>query len=528
MRNPPLRRALSIVVCMAAFALAAPVAAADLKIAVAADVTSMDPHFFNLFPNNNIAEHLFDKLVQMDPDSKMIPGLATSWKTIDDKTWEFKLRKGVKFTDGTELTAEDVVFSIDRVPNVPNSPGPFSAYTKAIIAKEIVDPYTIRFRYAAPYPLAPNDLSTIYIVSKKVATGASTEDFNSGKAAIGTGRYKLVKYTSGDRIDLVRNDNYWGDKSPWDTVTFRIIKNESARVAALLSGDVEAIEQPPTADLARIKGDPKFTVTSKISHRVIYFNFDHLTRSSPFITDKSGKPMGKNPLLDIRVRRAISKAINRPAIADRVMEGQAIPSGQLVSEKLFGHVPGLRAEPFDPDGAKKLLAEAGYPDGFNITIHGPSGRYVNDEKIVQAVAQMLARIGITAKVETAPMGPYSGRAAKQEFSFHMVGWGASTGEASSPLRSLLATFNRDKGLGAVNWGRYSNVKVDYLIEQALQQVNDENRSIMLQNATRLAMEDLGIVPIHFQFTIWATTKNVAYTPRTDEYTLAFQFRPVKG
>ena len=525
MRLSSLRLAAVVAALAAVFAATPQAAAAELKIAVAADVTSIDPHFFNLFPNNNIAEHIFDKLVQMDPDSKMIPGLATSWKPIDDKTWEFKLRKGVKFTDGSELTAEDVVFSIDRVPTVPNSPGPFSAYTKAIVAKEIVDPYTIRFKTAAPHPLVPNDLSTIYIVSKKVATGAATEDFNSGKAAIGSGRYKLVKYTSGDRIDLVRNDGYWGEKSPWDKVTFKIIKNESARVAALLSGDVDAIEQPPTADLARIKGDPKFTVTSKISHRVIYFNFDHLARTSPFVTDKAGKALEKNPLLDPRVRRAISKAINRPAIAERVMEGQAIPSGQLVSEKLFGHVPGLKSDAYDPEGAKKLLAEAGYPDGFAITIHGPSGRYVNDEKIVQAVAQMLTRVGIVSKVETAPMAPYSARASKQEFSFHMVGWGASTGEASSPLRSLIATFNRDKGLGAVNWGRYSNVKVDYLIEQALQQVNDENRSVMLQNATKLAMEDLGIMPIHFQFTIWATTKNVAYTPRTDEYTLAFQFRP---
>jgi peptide/nickel transport system substrate-binding protein len=528
MRTSSFRHVLRGAIALAVLSLAPLAPAADLKIAVAADVTSIDPHFFNLFPNNNIAEHLFDKLVQMDPDSHMIPGLATSWKTVDDKTWEFKLRKGVKFTDGSELTAEDVVFSIDRVPNVPNSPGPFSAYTKAIIAKEIVDPYTIRFKYAAPYPLAPNDLSTIYIVSKKAATGASTEDFNTGKAAIGSGRYKLVKYSSGDRVDLVRNDSYWGDKSPWEHVTFKIIKNESARVAALLSGDVEAIEQPPTADLPRIKADPKFTVTSKISHRVIYFNFDHLARSSPFITDKAGKPLDKNPLLDPRVRHAISKAINRPAIADRVMEGQAIPSGQLVSEKLFGNVPGLKADIYDPEGARQLMSEAGYPDGFNLTIHGPAGRYVNDEKIVQAVAQMLSRIGITARVETAPMAPYSARAAKQEYSFHMVGWGASTGEASSPLRSLLATFNRDKGLGAVNWGRYSNVKVDYLIEQALQQVDDENRSAMLQNATKLAMEDLGIMPIHFQFTIWATTKSVAYTPRTDEYTLAYQFRPVKG
>src|SRR5438477_6533417 len=524
MRNSPLRHVFSIVAAVAAFALAPPGAAADLKIAVAADVTSADPHFFNLFPNNNIAEHIFDKLVQMDPDSKMIPGLATAWKPIDDKTWEFKLRKGAKFTNGTEVTAEDVVFSIDRVPNVPNSPGPFTAYTKAIIAKEIVDPYTLRFKYAAPYPLAPNDLSTIYIVSKKAATGATTEDFNSGKAAIGSGRYKLVRYVSGDRIELIRNDNYWGEKSPWPKVTFKIIKNEAARVAALLSGDVDAIEQPPIADLPRLKSDPKFTVTSKISHRVIYFNFDHLQRVSPFITAKDGKPLDKNPLTDLRVRRAISKAINRPAIAERVMEKQAIPSGQLVSETLFGHVSGLKAEAYDPEGAKKLLAEAGYPNGFNITIHGPSGRYVNDEKIVQAVAQMLTRVGINSKVETAPMGPYSARASKQEFSFHMVGWGASTGEASSPLRSVLATCNRDKGLGAVNWGRYSNPKVDYVIEQALQQVDDENRSQMLQQATKMAMDDLGIMPIHFQYTIWATRKGVQYVPRTDEYTLAFQFK----
>ena len=529
MRISPFRRALGAALLTATLALASPAAtAADLRIAVAADVTSIDPHFFNLFPNNNVAEHIFDKLVQMDADSKMIPGIATSWKTVDPTTWEFKLRKGVRFHDGSELTAEDVAFSIDRVPNVPNSPGPFTAYTKMITGKEIVDPYTIRFKTAAPHPLMPNDLSTIYIVSKKAATGASTEDFNTGKATLGSGRYKFVKYVSGDYVELVRNDAYWGEKSPWDKVTFRIIKNESARVAALLSGGVDAIEQPPTADLPRIKADPKFTVTSKISHRVIYFNFDHLARSSPFVTDKAGKPLDKNPLQDVRVRRAMSKAINRAAIADRVMEGQAVPSGQLVSEKLFGHVPGLKADGYDPEGAKKLLAEAGYPDGFNITLHGPAGRYVNDEKIVQAVAQMLTRVGIGSKVETAPMGPYSARASKQEFSFFMVGWGASTGEASSPLRSLLATFNRDKGLGAVNWGRYGNVKVDYLIEQALQQVDDDNRRFMLQEATKLAMADLGLMPIHFQFTIWATKKGVTYAPRTDEYTLAFQFKPARS
>ena len=250
---------------LVAIAVPSPALATELKIAVAADITSMDPHFFNLFPNNNMAEHIFDKLVQMDADSKMIPGIATSWKVIDPTTWEFKLRKGVKFHDGSELTAEDVAFSIDRVAKIPNSPGPFVAYTKAIVAKEIVDPYTIRFKTATPYPLVASDMSTIYIVSKKVATGATTEDFNTGKAAIGSGRYKYSRYASGDRVEVVRNDSYWGEKAPWDRVTFKIIKNEAARVASLLSGDVDAIEQPPTADLVRIKGDPKFTVTSKIT-----------------------------------------------------------------------------------------------------------------------------------------------------------------------------------------------------------------------------------------------------------------------
>jgi len=354
--RPSILRLAGAAAVVLALAASGPTAAQELRIAVAADVTSIDPHFFNLFPNNNIAEHIFSKLVEMDADSHMIPALATSWKAVDATTWEYKLRKGVKFTDGSEVTAEDVKFTLDRVPNIPNSPGPFTAYTKAITSVEIVDPYTIRFKYAAPSPLSPNDMSTIYIVSKKAATVMATEDFNSGKAAIGSGRYKLVRYVNGDRVELVRNDAFFGEKPYWQKVTFRIIKNEAARVAALLSGDVDAIEQPPTADLPKIKADPKFTVSSKISHRVIYFNFDHLQRQSPFITAKDGKPLDKNPLLDLRVRRAISKAINRPAIAERVMEGQAIPSGQLVSDRLFGFVPGLKADAYDPEGAKKLLA----------------------------------------------------------------------------------------------------------------------------------------------------------------------------
>ena len=246
-----LRRAALVAVAVAL--PLAPVAgvAQDLKIAVAADVTSIDPHFFNLFPNNNIAEHIFDKLVQMDADSRMIPGIATSWKALDDKTWEFKLRKGVKFHDGSELTAEDVAFSIDRVAQIPNSPGPFVAYTKAIVGKEIVDPYTIRFKTAAPHPLMPNDLSTIYIVQqegrdRRVDRGLQHRQGDDRQRPL---QVRPLRQRRSRRARAQRQ--LLGRQAAYEKVTFRIIKNEAARVAALLSGDVDAIEQPPTADLAR-------------------------------------------------------------------------------------------------------------------------------------------------------------------------------------------------------------------------------------------------------------------------------------
>jgi peptide/nickel transport system substrate-binding protein len=505
-------------------ALALPAAGANLTIGLGTDVTAIDPHYHNVTPNNNVAAHLFGYLVQRNEKSQLEPGLATEWKTIDPLTWEFKLRRGVKFHDGSDFTAADVVASIERVPTVPNSPSPFTAYSKQIKEMVVVDPYTIRFKTATPYPLMPSDMTQIVIVSKAAAK-ATTDDFNSGKAAVGTGPYKLVRYAKGDRIELARNDAYWGGKTPWEKVTLRLLPQDASRVAALLAGDIQVIENVPTSDAAQLKKDKRLAVYRTVADRLIYLHLDGSRDVSPFVTDKAGKPLDRNPLKDARVRRAMSKAINRGAIVEKVMEGEAIASGQLVPEFLFGATKNLKVEPYDPDGAKKLLADAGYPDGFGLTIHAPNNRYVNDAKIAQTVAQMLSRIGIDTKVVAMPSSTYFTQATDLKFSFMLLGWGTGTAEASSSLKALLMTYNRDKGFGTANRGRYSNGKVDALTEDALATVDDAKREALLQRATELAIADVGVIPLHFQVNLWATRDGITYAPRTDENTLAWKFIP---
>ena len=505
---------------------AGPAIATDLTIGIGADVTAIDPHYHNVTPNNNVAAHIFDYLVLRDERQKPIPGLAESWRTVDPLTWEFKLRRGVKFHDGSEFTAADVVASIERVPLVPNSASPFTAYTKQIKEMTIVDPYTIRFRTAAPYPLMPTDMAQVAIVSAKAAK-ASTEDFNSGKAAIGTGPYKLLRYAKGDRIELARHDGYWGGKTPWEKVTLRLLPNDASRVAALLAGDVQAIEYVPTSDVARIRADKRLNVYKVIADRLIYLHMDSDRDVSPYVTDKEGKPLAKNALKDPRVRKAISKAINRNAIVDKVMEGEAVAAGQLLADGMFGTTKNLKVEPYDAAGAKKLLSEAGYPDGFGVTIHTPNNRYVNDAKIAQAVAQMLTRVGIATRVEAMPSATYFPQATDLKFSLMLLGWSSGTGEASSPLKALLATYSRDKGFGTANRGRYSNPRVDALLEEALATVDDPKREALLQRATEIAIDDTGIIPLHFQVNLWATRNGITYVPHTDENTLAHKFRPAK-
>ena len=407
---------------------------------------------------------------------------------------------------------------------VPNSPSPFTAYTKQIKEMIVVDPLTIRFRTATPYPLMPSDMTQVAIISKSAAK-AATEDFNSGKAAIGTGPYKLVRYAKGDRIELARFDGYWGGKTPWEKVTLRLLPSDAPRVAALLAGDVQAIENVPTSDAAHLRTDKRVSLYRTVADRLIYLHMDSERDVSPFVTDREGKPLSKNPLKDSRVRKAISKAINRQALVQSVMEGQAVPTGQLLPEGFFGYVKNLKPEPFDPEGAKRLLAEAGYPNGFGLTIHSPNNRYVNDAKVAQAIAQMLTRVGIATRVEAMPSATFFPQATEGKFSFILVGWSSGTGEASSPLKALIATVSKDKGFGTANRGHYSNVKVDLMLEDALVTVDDVKREALLQGATELAINDTAIVPLYHQVSLWATRDGITYAPRTDENTLAHKFKP---
>ncbi|OED41601.1 ABC transporter substrate-binding protein [Chromatiales bacterium (ex Bugula neritina AB1)] len=504
--------------------LAGPALSEELTIGLASEPTAIDPHFHNLGPNNAFARHVFDRLILQNELQQLEPGLAVSWKPIDDLTWEFKLREGVKFHDGSDFTADDVVCTWERAPNVPNSPSSFATYTKGKTVEK-VDDYTVRFKSAAPYPLMANDISTVTIVSNEGGCDGTTSQYNDGTAAVGTGPFRFVSYKPGDSIVVERNDDYWGDKPYWSKVTFKPIKSGPARVAALLAGDVDVIASVPTTDVSTLEKNDKVSLSQGVSNRVIYLHLDHNRVDSPYVKANGGGAI-ENPLQKLEVRKAISMAINRDAIVDRVMEGIAIKAGQLLPDGFFGVSENLEPVAYDPKGAKAMLAAAGYPDGFELTIHGPNDRYINDAKIAEAIGQMLTRIGIKTAVETMPRSVYFGRASRggpdktPEFSFILVGWGAGSGEASSPLKSLIATHNPDKGWGSSNRGRYSNAEFDALLDTALSAVDDAERQDLLAKATEMAIEDVAIIPTHYQVSTWGTRKGLKYVARTDEYTLA--------
>ncbi len=534
MHHLPLPRRLSIRravlhASLALLTLIATVASAraeSLSIGLSSDVTSIDPQWNNSGPNVSLSTHLFEPLTLTDRNGRLIPGLAVSWRAVDPLTWEFKLRPGVKFHDGSDLTADDVVFSIERPKTLQGSPASFASFVRPIVEVVAVDKTTVRIKTAAPQVLVPYDLNSIFIVSKKATMAAgSSADFDSGKSAIGTGPFKLVSFKRGDRIELARNDAYWGAKPTWDKVTFRMVSNDAARIASLLSGDVDAIENVPTADVAKIASDARFKVDRQTSWRTIFWHMDQYRDVTPYATDKSGKPLVKNPFKDARVRLAISKAINREAIVSRVMEGLAVPASNIVSPGIFGHNPAIKVEAYDPAGAKRLLADAGYPDGFNLTLHAPNNRYINDARIAETVAALLSRVGITTKVETQPWASYLPHARAGEYTMALVGWGSSLGD--STIKNHLATVDEKKGYGSWNFGRSSNPEVDRLLDHDFTLFDDKAREESAKAIAALALKDNAVIPMHHEIVSWAMKKGLSYPGRVDQFTFAFQFERTK-
>lgn len=506
-------------VALMALAFAGPALSDDLRIGIKSEPTSLDPLYHVLTPNAQVAFAQFEPLVMMDATLGVMPMLAESW-SIDGTDWLFTLRDGVTFSDGSDFTAEDVVFTFNRIPLVPNAPTAYTLFTRQIASVEAVGAHQVRIRTLAPYPLLLTDIANIPIMSHVAAAGdapegRTTQELNRGDGLIGTGPYRFVSWQSGSELVLERNDHYWGETPIWDHVVYQPMTNPAARAAALLAGDIDMMEDPPTADLPNFRANEALTVAEGLGTRVIYLAMDQQNVPSPGITETQ-----ENPLMDIRVREALSLAIDRQAIVDRVMSGVATPAGDLIPGTMFGAVPGRASAPAaDPARARELLAEAGYPDGFDIVLGTPNGRYVNDSRIAQTIAAMWARIGLRASVDALAPPVFFRTRDAFEFSAYIAGWGNATGEVLTTLRALAGTRDAAAGRGSSNGGRYSNPELDALLDQAAAEMDDDARRAILEQADELVLSDFGILPIHFEVPVWALRSSLTYEARADQMTL---------
>lgn len=510
----------------AAFTLAAlpAVAQRTLTIGASSAPTGMDPHYHSSNMNNAQLRQVFDLLIDLDSSGRFVPRLAESWRAIDDRTWEFKLREGVRFHDGTPFTAEDVAFSYARVPNVPNSPGPFTPAVRLISRVEVVDPRTVRFHTRDPHPFLEHDIAAVFILSRTVHATATLADFNGGRAMIGTGAYRHVSYQIGERQEVVRNPEFWGPAQPWERVVTRVISNSGARSAALLSGDVDVIDSVPSQDVPRLEREPRIAVFGVEANTTSYLFPDAMRDATPFATDKQGRPLPRNPLADQRVRTALSLGINRQAIVERLLQGQGRAADQFAAPALEGRAPGLPPLPYDPDRARRLLAEAGYPDGFRLTIHGPNGWFAGDAEVMQAIAQGWTRIGIETRVEILPPANLFSRATNREFSMFMTTFTANFG--ANMLRQVVMSRNPEAGTGPFNRQRWESPRMDALVAQAMVTMDRTRRDAITADAHRVAVEELGVIPVHFLRLTWATQRaRVRYEPDPRWYTNALLSHP---
>jgi peptide/nickel transport system substrate-binding protein len=506
-----LKPSLLSVAVFAAFAIASLGAGAvTLKIGNQGDALSMDPHSLNESLQLTVLENVFEPLVSRDRNYKLTPALATSWKQTAPTVWHFELRKGVQFQDGTPFTADDVIFSYERAKADGSDMKTYVGQIKEI--KKIND-HSIDIVTTTPFPILPEVFYRWFIMSKKwCETNQATRPVDRRKGienaasfrANGTGPYRVRERQPNVRTTFVRNGNYWGKvDGNVDEVIFNVIGNDATRVAALLSGEVDVMEPVPVQDIDRIKAAPNLKVLQGPELRVIFLGMDQKRDELLFSNVK-----GKNPFKDKRVRQAFYQAIDIEGIKRTVMRGASFPIAEMFPAQVKGFAPDLNKRlPYDPEASRKLLAEAGYPSGFEVKMNCPNDRYVNDGAICQAVAANLARVGVKINLEVETKGTYFPKILRRDTSFYMLGWTSSTVDAHNVLYSIMSSPG-EGGRGQFTLGAYSNPKVDELTEKIGSETDDKKRTEMIHEAIKIHQDDIGHLPLHQQSLSWGAKKNI--------------------
>lgn len=497
--------------------------AQTLKVATAYKLMTLDPHYADLNENTSLLSHIFERLVYQDENMEPQPGLATSWKRLSDKQWEFKLREDVKFHDGSPFTAQDVIATIERIQHFLKPPsGGLAAYTQPIRKLTAPDPHTVVFETSEADPVLPLSLASIFIVKHDDSGFKATDEMNRGTAVIGTGAYKFHSWQSGESLKLVKNENYWGKKPAWSEVLFRVIESPAARVAALATGDVDLVDFIPARDVEMLKRRGA-KIESTSAARSNFLQFDIGREQLPGITDNSGAPIA-NPFRDVRVRKALTMATDRDFLAQKILMGYGSAASQLFPTGLPGTSDRLSVSKPDYEGAKDLLSQAGFKDGFNLEIGGPGGRYPGDSESLQAVAQNWARIGVRVKPAVVPYSVYANKLNQGDYP---VWYAGCSGDAVTIcLDAVLASKNDEKKTGSLNYGDYRNPAFDKALAEAETIEVGGERDDAVARATDLVMADYPIIPLYHFHHIAGFGKRVAsYTVHPRGWTTAMQAVP---
>ena len=487
--------------------------AKTLRWASQGDALTMDPHSQNEGPTTAMNQHVYEGLISRDPKLAKVPGLALSWKPIAPDTWEFKLRPDVKFSDGTPFTADDVVFSYNRA-LAPTSD--FRSYISSIKDVKAIDPLTVHIVTNGPNPILPDYTTSILIMSKawsekhnvtKPQSFKDKEETYAVRNAMGTGPYTLKQRDPDVRTVMAKNPTYWGAKAfpdyP-DELVYTPIKEPATRVAALISGQVDFVLDAPLQDIARIKQTPGLKTEETAQVRSIFLGLDMGSAELKYSDVK-----GKNPFADKRVRQAMYQAIDVNAIKAKVMRNFSAPAGLVTSPGVHGHTPQLDQRlKYDVAGAKKLMAEAGYPNGFSVSLDCPNDRYNNDEQICQAVTGMLAQIGIKVDLQARSKTLHFPKLQKKDSSFFLLGWGVPTLDSHYVFTFLYQTSDAAKKVGSWNFTGYSSAKLDELADGMLKEVDQAKRDKMIADAWALVVADMPYLPLHHQLIVWSMSDKV--------------------